>query len=320
MLLLTDKLVASLLDPTIAHTEVLKALKEKAHIRAGLSDPPSMFLRSDREDWFYHVKGAYLSAPALAGVRVAGYPGSKAASTRIDLLVLTDLRSAAPVAIVSTRSIVEIRVGAALAIAIEYLKSSSASVLALVGAGRLARATIRAIQAAIPFACIRLVSRSRDSATRFAHDMAADGIDGINIVESVEEACTGADVIVTLTAADEPLVYAEWCRPGNLLVTAGGSQECHESVVLRADKVFIDDWQQCTVLGDIAFLHKQGKIKQDDITGTLPDLIAGKTPGRSSDNERIVAVPQGLAVSDLALCSFVYREAVARGLGQSVEW
>lgn len=320
MLILSDRIVASILDPISSRGQVVRALRERAEMRAGLSQPPSLFLRSAGAEWLYHVKGAYLVDGAIAGIRLGGFPQKNTTSRRLDMIVLTELESTSPLAIVATNTLMEFRVGAALAVAVEWLRSSSASILALVGTGRLARSVLRAIQATTPFPSIRVISRSPDSAKRFSHEMAAEGLEGLIAANSLEEACSGADVILTLTEADKPLIRAAWCGAGSLLVTAGGRQECEDRAILDADKIYVDDWEQCTMLGDIAVLHRQGKIREADVTGTLADVVAGKLVGRHSDLDRIVAVPQGLTILDVALSHFVYQRVKEQGIGQSVEW
>ena len=53
---------------------------------------------------------------------------------------------------------------------------------------------------------------------------------------------------------------------------------------------------------------------------TMLSLIALRVVGAQSDDERIVAVPQGLTSLDVALAHFVYRTAVNKNLGTEVDW
>jgi ornithine cyclodeaminase/alanine dehydrogenase-like protein (mu-crystallin family) len=238
----------------------------------------------------------------------------------MQLLLLSDLKTAAFLALVNCNQLSALRYGAMVALTIDALRSSSATRLALVGAGNLAGAAVQAIQAACPFHTIRVASRSGASSVRFCENMSAVGVADIEPCSSTEDACRGADVILTITNAEAILVRADWCEPGALLVSTGGRRECEPESILGADKVFIDDWDQCAVLGDIAALHGEGKFDREDITATLAEVITGRHPGRESDHERIVAVPQGLTSLDVALAHFIYRSAVERNLGTHVEW
>lgn len=51
----------------------------------------------------------------------------------------------------------------------------------------------------------------------------------------------------------------------------------------------------------------------------MGEVLLGARPGRRSDDEITVYKSMGHAVEDLAAAALVYREAVARGAGQTVE-
>ena len=57
-----------------------------------------------------------------------------------------------------------------------------------------------------------------------------------------------------------------------------------------------------------------GVIARDDVV-ELPDLVAGRHPGRTTDDQRIFSSPVGLAIEDVAAAARVYRAALELGLG-----
>jgi ornithine cyclodeaminase/alanine dehydrogenase-like protein (mu-crystallin family) len=65
----------------------------------------------------------------------------------------------------------------------------------------------------------------------------------------------------------------------------------------------------------LARLYKVGRIKEEKIYANIGEIIRGKKPGRTSKQERIFFSPLGLGSEDVAVASFVYREAKAKGLG-----
>jgi ornithine cyclodeaminase/alanine dehydrogenase-like protein (mu-crystallin family) len=314
VLFISDSLVAELLSPAAARDAVVETLCAHADGRTSLSDPRGLFLRSCDHGSYYHVKGGSLEEVAIAGFRIGGFPRRGQPRDRTQLIVLSDLDSATPIAILGADSLTAIRVGAAVSVTVEWLRPTGAETLAVIGAGKLARAALRAIQATTPFRAVRVASRSAEGARELCDALAGQGVSGLKAAASPREASLGADVVVTLTSADEPIVEADWCRPGGLLVTAGGGKECEDRAILSADKIFVDDWAQCAILGDLAALRRQGKISEADIAGTLANVVAGRSVGRTGD-ERIVAVPQGLTILDIALGHWVYRKAAALGIG-----
>jgi ornithine cyclodeaminase/alanine dehydrogenase-like protein (mu-crystallin family) len=328
VLFISEQAAADILSPKIVRDIVLSTLGTQPP-GSGLSDPRSLFLRPAGRQCSYHVKGAWLAAGGtpVAGFRLGGFPRGHGDGIRLQAVLLTELDSGVPLAMIAAERLGALRVGAAVGTAVELLRATPSRTLALIGTGRLAKAVLRALHETAPpmlgqtesFAAVRVTSRSPERRQRFAEEMARENV-RIDSVDTPAAACAGADVIVTVTNADEPLIQTAWCRPGSLLVSAGGCRECADEAILGADKIFVDDWEQCTVLGDIAALHRLGRIHRDDITGTLSDIIAGRAPGRESDCERIVAVPQGLAVLDVALARFVYEKAVAASAGVTAPW
>jgi len=319
MLFINDDEAASLLDMESVRTVVIDALVELAGGQAATCNPPGIFIRNEAVPCSYHVKGAYLGRRSIAGFRLAGFPRGAVPTGRLQMLILTDLASSVPYAMIQSESLHPIRVGVAIALTIERLRHSGARSLALLGAGRLAHGTLKAIQAMTPFETVRVAASSLESAARFCGSAEAPRSMALVPVADAETACRDADVIVTLTSANEALVRADWCKPGNLLVSAGGRQECEEQAILQAARVFVDDWVQCSTLGDIAVLYRQGLIKENDVE-SLVAVSVGRIAGRADDDERIVAVPQGLAVLDIAIGHAVYEAAVARRIGVKLDW
>ena len=320
MRMIRESTAASLLELDGVYDCIRHALAQQAEGRVEQSDPRSLFLKSDPHNNRYHVKGAYLTDDLVVGFRVREFTHIPARSNEMQLILLSHLETAAFLGLVSSDRISERRYGATVAISIETLRAASATTLAVIGAGNLARAAVEAIHAATPFETIRVASRTPDSRRKLCHDMTDMGIPGMAPADSIEAACDGAHVILTITNTEAELIHADWCQPGALVVSTGGRRECSPELVMNADKVFIDDWEQCALLGDIAALHREGRFAPQDVTATLGDLVTGAHPGRESDNERIVAIPQGLTSLDVALAHFVYLEALKKNLGTEVEW
>lgn len=57
---------------------------------------------------------------------------------------------------------------------------------------------------------VRMWNRTRENAEKFASSVQGD----VRVCSSVQEAVTGADVIITVTMATEPILFGEWVKPG----------------------------------------------------------------------------------------------------------
>ena len=56
---------------------------------------------------------------------------------------------------------------------------------------------------------IRIWGRNSDK----AHSVASDvGGDNVKVFNDIQAACTGADVVVTVTIATEPIVFGSWLK------------------------------------------------------------------------------------------------------------
>lgn len=62
----------------------------------------------------------------------------------------------------------------------------------------------------LPPTKVRIWNRTKENAEKFA-----DTVEGeVQVYSSVQEAVTGADVIITVTMATEPILFGNWVKPG----------------------------------------------------------------------------------------------------------
>ena len=52
------------------------------------------------------------------------------------------------------------------------------------------------------------------------------------------------------------------------------------------------------------------------IHATIGEIVTGKKPGRQSSSERIITVPIGMAICDVALAHLASHTAIERGVGR----
>lgn len=52
------------------------------------------------------------------------------------------------------------------------------------------------------------------------------------------------------------------------------------------------------------------------VHSTIGDIVTGKKTARDSDTERIIAIPIGMAICDIALGHLTYNRALEKGAGQ----
>jgi len=219
-------------------------------------------------------------------------------------------------ALMNASAITAIRTAAVSAVATRLLARDDASELAIVGAGVQGRSHIEAMRAIRPWKRIRVASRTPASARALAEET------GAQAVESVEEAITGADVIVTATNSSEPVLSHEWLKTGAHVNAVGSSVKSArelDTATMVAGSLFVDRRESTlNEAGDYLMPAAEGAIGPDHIKAEIGEILIGTHPGRTSPDELTVFKSLGLAVEDLAAAEHVLRRAEAEGVGTVV--
>jgi ornithine cyclodeaminase len=132
----------------------------------------------------------------------------------------------------------------------------------------------------------------------------------VTVSDAPRQACEDVDVLVTATSSTEPLVDAEWLKPG-LHITAVGADdpakvELAPACIARADRVVVDSRALAEVHGDLAHAAVTAGIRPRRTPAELGELLI-TTVGRTSDNEITICKLIGLGVQDLAAAEITMR-------------
>jgi ornithine cyclodeaminase len=325
VLVLSGSTIRSILSlddvvPTVERAYVASARGEASLypvVREALSNGAGVF----------GVKSGFWPARDALGLKVAGYwPANRPRGfdNHQALVVLLDPATGVARAILDGNVITFIRTAAAGAIGLHRLARPDAGSAVIVGAGVQGEAQARAIAWWRPAVAISVVEPLDDPtltmARGFCRRLAGEGV-SCTPGRSIEDAVRAADIVVTVTPARAPLVMRAWLRPGCHVNAMGadtkGKQE-HEVATLQAARVVVDDWRQASELGECQHAVAAGVFegRQPDSIG---DVIAGRAPGRASDEELTLFDATGLALQDLAVADLAFRIATDRGLGMRVE-
>ena len=224
-----------------------------------------------------------------------------------------------PLALMNASEITAIRTAAVSAVATRLLAREDAEQLAIIGAGVQARTHLAAI------GCVRSIKRARVVARTFAH--AAQLVDemqphcsfAIEAVQTSEEAVRDADVIVTATSSQEPVINKDWVTDGthiNAIGTHSPSSREIDGGTMAAARIFVDRRESAlNEAGDYLLAAKDGLITSDSIVAEIGELLMGTKPGRGSSTEITLFKSLGLAIEDVACADYLYRQALANNLG-----
>ena len=229
------------------------------------------------------------------------------------LVILFEPETGAPVCVVHAGEITAIRTAAASAVATDALARKDARRLALLGYGEQAATHARAIARVRNLESIVVWGRSRERAQAFVERMQAELAVPLATAVTVQEAVAEADIICTVTSADEPILKGDWVRPGTHLNLVGssyaGPAEVDNDLVVRSR--FIVDSREGVLHQGAEFLRTKGAglVGDEHIVAEIGQVLGGEIEGRRSPEEITVYKSLGHVVQDLASAWALYSQA-----------
>ncbi|HMK67964.1 MAG TPA: hypothetical protein VK433_05405 [Stellaceae bacterium] len=251
-----------------------------------------------------------LAALKWVGILPAGASSAPSISA---LLLLSDVASGAPLAIMGGRWITAARTAALTAIAARYLARPDAGAIGFVGCGVQAISHLAALRRVLPrLRRVVAFSRSEASAAAVAAEARAAGMEA-ETTRDPHAAVAGVDVAVTSVPAAPglaPFLDPNWIAPGAFVSAVDLGRSWMPGLIAQLEIVATDERHQSEALGREGKLVTQGPFHAD-----LAELVSGKAPGRHEPRERAFFVFAGDALADLAAAHAVYKAALQRGLG-----
>ncbi len=289
-------------DARVIMEQVIKSSQENVTI----SVPPRMVLglRNENHD-LYQFRAGYLRGIERIGLRIANLRDNE---TRQVLLI--DVKSSNSLGLINESETFKLRIGGTVANIIKYLVKKGGESVGLIGAGSVARGVCRAIDELGLFKTLKVYDKYPKTKRGFVQEMESKTRLKITAGSSVQLTVRDADVIITATTANEPLVESRWVQKGCLIISLGMGQELEPDLVCGADKIIVDDIELCKSVGDIAYLMKNSFLEESQIYGNLYEIMRGIKKGRENNDETIVVVSQGMIAGDIALVNFVYEKAM----------
>ena len=186
----------------------------------------------------------------------ASRPGNRARGldSHQGFVALFDGETGQVLGLVNAGAITAIRTAAVSAVATKLLARPGSTTLGILGAGTQGRSHLEAMRAVLPFERVRAWSRTPGSVAELG--------DGVEEVSTAEEAVRGADVVVTATAAREPIVQREWLAEGAHVNAVGSSIPTTrelDTATMAAAALYVDR-RESTVneAGDYLFAAREG--------------------------------------------------------------
>lgn len=318
-LLLTRSEVASLLtlDESIAVVEDAFRLYAE-----GKALKPSL-MHVDSVDGEFHIKagGLELERRYFALKANGGFfqNVSRWAMPNIQgVIILCDGENGYPLAVMDSTEITVKRTGAAAAVAARYLARTDSEIVTIVGCGTQGRTQLKALKSVLPLKRAYVFDNANGKAEFFAAQMSKELHMTITAAKDLGAAIQNSDVCVTCTPSRVPFLTKPQISPGTFIAAMGADSPDKQELdpeLLKVNKVVVDLIDQCAEVGELHHALKAGMTKER-VHAELGEVVAGKKPGRTSDNEIIIFDATGTALQDVAAAATVYEKALESGSGK----
>jgi 2,3-diaminopropionate biosynthesis protein SbnB len=264
---------------------------------------------------------AHVGDPGISGLKWIGSKHDNPARVGLPrasaLIVLNEPATNYPVAILEGSLISAWRTAAVTVLAARHLARKEFTDVALIGCGVIGTTQIKALlQQFGHIAAVHLhdtrpeVAQALAEQIRISHPRI-----NVSVAGTAEEAVRAGDLVVPCTVTDRPYIPSAWIKRGALVANVS-IMDIHKDVLLDADKVVVDDWEQSNREKKVINqLVQEGKFSREQLHAELGEVLAGTRPGRESDDEIIVLNPMGMAVEDIACAAEVYRRALRQDVG-----
>ena len=272
----------------------------------------------------FHIKTAALgSKPGYFAAKInANFPGNPdrhGLPTIQGVIGLFDTSNGQVLALLDSIEITTLRTAAASAVATRHLAHANAAIVAICGCGNQGRAHLRALLQVRKLQRVLAYDRDPARAGQFANEMARELSIDITATENLAEAVRSADICVTCTPARQPLIGADHLRPGQFFAAVGADseekQEFRPEALSRA-LVVADIVTQAASIGELHHAIAAGLMTAADVHADLGQVVTGKRPGRTSDDQIFIFDSTGTALQDVAAAAMVYERALQAGRGR----
>nr|XP_044602855.1 ketimine reductase mu-crystallin isoform X1 [Equus asinus] len=273
----------------------------------GVMQPVRTVVPVAKHRGFLGVMPAYSAAEdALTTKLVTFYEGHSTTSTvpsHQATVLLFEPSNGSLLAVMDGNVITAKRTAAVSAIATKFLKPPNSQVLCILGAGVQAYSHYEVFTEQFSFKEVRIWNRTKENAEKFADTVQGE----VQVCSSVQEAVTGADVIITVTMATEPILFGEWVKPGAHINVRRLDSAIGAS---RPDWRELDDglMKQAVLYVDSqeAALKESGDVLLSgaEIFAELGEVVKGVKQAHCE--ETTVFKSLGMAVEDLVAAKLVY--------------
>jgi alanine dehydrogenase len=236
-------------------------------------------------------------------------------------VVLADAENGEPLALMDSGSLTALRTAAATAVAARFLARRNSRVAVVVGCGAQGEVQVEAIARVLPLERVWVLDAEPARAERLAARARTSLGIRVEAATDLHRVLQESDVCVTCTPSRQAFVFREAVAPGTFIAAVGaddhGKQEL-DPALLASSTLVVDVLEQCAEIGELQHVLAAGLMMREQVHAELGDVVAGRRPGRTRDDEITVFDSSGTALQDVAAAVVVYEKACLTGRGTEV--
>ncbi len=289
------------------------AFREKGAGKVEMPPKPGIHTMPDA---FIHAMPAYIPALHSAGIKwVSGYPENQKRGLPYisGLLILNDVETGIPYAVMDCAWITAYRTGAATALAAKYLARPESKTVGILACGVQGRTNLEALKVLFPIERVYAYDIHPDRVQHYAKEMSAKLNVEVIPVKEPKQAVAESDLVVTsgpILKHPTPSILKDWLQPGGFGSAVDFDSYWTAEALSQMDRISTDDHAQFQYYKSIGYFQTT-----PDPYADLGEIVASLKPGRKNSQERTLAVNLGLAMDDMAVAPEVFRRARVLGIG-----
>ncbi len=271
------------------------------------------------------VMSAYVESLGTAGTKVVSTfhenPIRYNLPSITALIVLNDIDTGQPIAVMDGGYITTMRTGAMSALATEYLAKTDSKIAGIIGLGEQGKGQLLGLAEVLDLEKVYVFDIDKTKMKAFSEAMGKETDLDIIGLDSIEMVVRKSDVLATTTPSKTPIVFEKWVGPGLHINTVGGASRGEQEIdthILKRSKLVVDDFENASTRGCITGPISNGDLSKEDVYAELGDVVSGKKPGRTSSDELTVFVSSGLPIQDIAAAQVAIQKAEELGLGKKM--
>jgi len=241
-----------------------------------------------------------------------------------ETIILYSVSTGEPVVMFQDCGINEYRTGAAGAVGVKHLAKETASSLGILGTGPQAKAQLLAINEVRRLKELRAFSPNPEHLRTFAREMTAALNVDVIAVNSAREAVEAMDIVVVVTNSVKPVFEGAWLAQGSHIdsIANGDKNRMREELDVetfrRSDLLYVTSKETVAINESDVFRMARDSVISWGSVYEFGDLLLGRAPGRTSDEQITLYKLQGLGIMDIAISALAYERL--KELGSGIQW